>query len=39
MFYSCPKFSDCHIPKVEKMITPYNKSTHGDTTKTVIQDL
>lgn len=37
MFSRCSEFSDCHM-KVS-MEGVYNKSTHGDTTKTVIYDL
>ena len=37
MFYGCSKFSDCHM-KAE-MQGVYNKSTHGNTIKTVIYDL
>ena len=37
MFYDCSKFSECHMKA--SMEGVYNKSTHGDTTKTVIYDL
>ena len=37
MFHGCSKFSDCHMKA--SMEGVYNKSTHGDTTKTVIYDL
>ena len=37
MFYGCDKFSNCHMKASMKGV--YNKSTHGDTMKTVIYDL
>ena len=37
MFQGCTKFSDCHMKA--SMEGVYNKSTHGDTTKTVVYDL
>ena len=37
MFDSCSKFSECHMKA--SMEGVYNKSTHGDTKKTVIYDL
>ena len=37
MFDGCSKFSDCHMKA--SMEGVYNKSTHGDTTKTVVYDL
>ena len=37
MFSGCPKFSDCHMKA--SMEGVYDKSTHGDTTKTVVYDL
>ena len=37
MFRNCPKFSDCHMKA--SMEGVYDKSIHGDTTKTVIYDL
>ena len=37
MFQGCSEFSECHMKA--SMEGVYNKSTHGDTTKTVIYDL
>ena len=37
MFSGCTKFSDCHMKASMKGV--YKKSTHGNTTKTVIYDL
>ena len=37
MFFGCDKFSECHMKT--SMEGVYNKSTHGDTKKTVIYDL
>ena len=37
MFSGCSEFSECHMKA--SMEGVYNKSTHGDTTKTVIYDL
>ena len=37
MFRDCNKFSECHMKA--SMEGVYNKTTHGDTTKTVIYDL
>ena len=37
MFKGCTQFSNCHMKA--SMQGVYNKSTHGDTTKTVIYDL
>ena len=37
MFSGCTKFSDCHMKA--SMEGVYDKSTHGDTTKTVVYDL
>ena len=37
MFLNCNKFSNCHMKASMKGV--YNKTTHGDTKKTVIYDL
>ena len=37
MFSRCSEFSDCHMKASMKGV--YDKTRHGDTTKTVIYDL